>query len=213
MMRSFKQLIAAGVAALGLATLPTQAATILFQDNFDTDSASSVLNFNAFNNWTISNGTVDYIRNGGFGIGCVGGAGGCVDLDGSTGNGGRMTSNATFILLPGETYRMYVDVSGNQRGGAADDITYGVLGFVSATSFSILSTEPFSTKSFQLGTNAPLTAQLFIETNSADNVGVIVDNVRLECLTCQNGNVVPEPGTLALLGLGLLGFGLARKRA
>lgn len=101
-MRHFMRLIAAGVAVVGLTTLPTQAATILFQDDFDTDNATSVPNFNAFNNWTVSSGTVDYVRSGDFGISCVGGAGGCVDLDGSTADGGRMTSVESLTLLAGE---------------------------------------------------------------------------------------------------------------
>ena len=71
-MRHFKTLIVAGIAALSLISFPTQAATVLFQDNFNTDSAGSVLNFNALNNWTVSNGSIDYIRNGGFGISCAG---------------------------------------------------------------------------------------------------------------------------------------------
>jgi PEP-CTERM motif len=170
-------------------------------------------NFNAFTNWTVDNGTVDYIRSGAFGISCVGGAGGCVDLDGSTSNGGRMLSNTTFSFLAGESYRLTLDVSGNQRGGAADIFNFGILGFGFATPDPLASGDPFTQQSFgSFSSSTAFSGQLFIETSSNDNVGVIIDNVSLECVTCLNGNV-PEPGALSLLGLGLAGLGVGRRRS
>jgi hypothetical protein len=61
-------LAAAAFAASVWVQAPAHAA-VIFSDNFDTDSAVTVLNFNAFNNWTVVNHpteTVDYIRSGGF---------------------------------------------------------------------------------------------------------------------------------------------------
>lgn len=214
-MTKIKKYSQSALAALWLSAVffaAPASATIIFQDNFDADSATSILNFNGFANWTVDNGTVDYIRNGGFGISCVGGAGGCVDLDGSTGNGGRMLSNTTFNFLANETYRITLDVSGNQRGGAADLFTFGLTGFITSLPPAIAFGDPFV--SMTLGgfsQSGPYTGQLFVETTSADNIGVIIDNVLLECLTCGPSEV-PEPGPLALLGLGLVGLGYIRRQ-
>lgn len=211
MMRYFKKSMVFGFAVLGLATLQTQAAVVLFQDSFDAEGANSVLNFSSFANWTVGNGTVDYIRNGDYGISCFGGSSGCVDLDGSTGNGGRMTSKAAFSIVAGETYSLSVQVSGNQRFGAADDIEIGLVGSLSQVAFGIAPGSPFGRRSLAVS-GLSGTFQLFMETSSADNVGVIVDDVTFSCVSCQPAGSVPEPGALALLGLGLWGVSLARRR-
>ena len=51
---------------------------IIFQDNFDSEAGApgvSQLNYNGFANWTVSDGTVDVVSNGGWGISCYGGTG------------------------------------------------------------------------------------------------------------------------------------------
>ena len=77
------------------------------------------MNFNGLINWTVSGGTIDYIRSGGFGIACVGGTGGCLDMDGSTGNAGRITSRQLFTFDSGVQYFIELMLSGNQRGAQA----------------------------------------------------------------------------------------------
>jgi MYXO-CTERM domain-containing protein len=208
-MRKFlKVLTLTGLSALGILTLPAQAGVILFQDNFDTDFGTSSLNFNTFNNWTVSNGTVDYIRTpNSFGINnCTAG---CVDIDGSTGDGGRMTSKTAFALEAAHTYRITLDITGNQRNTTLESLTFG-FGVLNFTLSNITSNEVFT--SYWVSTTGYTgMSSLFLETASNDNVGAIIDNVIFECETCEPASV-PEPGMFGLLGLGLLGLRIARKR-
>jgi hypothetical protein len=203
-------LAAAAFAASVWIQTPAHAA-VIFSDNFDTDSAVTVLNFNAFNNWTVVNHpteTVDYIRSGGFGISCFGGTGGCVDLDGSTGNAGRMVSNTIFDFEAGVVYTLSAQVSGNQRGGADDAFEMGVEGLASVALSPIAPSDPFTTRTLSFVSALPFSGRLFIQDGNpgGDNIGPILDNVVL-----SDNRTVPEPGTLALLALGLAVLAIRRR--
>jgi hypothetical protein len=210
---NFKSFSSAIALAAAFVAAPATAA-ILFQDNFDSDHVSSVLDVASLNNWTISNGTVDYIRSGGFGITCFGGTGGCLDMDGSTNNAGRITSIATYNFLAGVTYTLEAQVSGNQRGGPTDSISLGFFDTVavadaaSATYGGIASADPFAPRTIGFTPGSAGTYRLFIEGVGGDNVGVILDNVLLR----DDRTAVPEPATLLLSGLALLAAGAARRR-
>lgn len=209
---SIKSFLVTSALAASAFSLPATAA-VIFQDNFDTDAAASVLNFNSLNNWTVSGGTIDYIRSGGFGIGCVGGAGGCLDMDGSTADAGRITSKQSYDFTDGVRYFIDASLSGNQRGGASDSVTVGIIrdsdGSILATTLGPFAPNaPFavSTATF-LGQNATGVWRLFFEGIGGDNVGAILDSVVLR----DDRVAVPEPATLALLGLGLAGLTLVRR--
>lgn len=211
----FKSTAAAAALAATLVVAPAHAA-IVFSDNFDTDAASSILNFDSLINWTVSGGTIDYIRSGGFGINCAGGTGGCLDMDGSTGNAGRITSRQVFTLDPGLIYTWQFEVSGNQRGGASDSLLYGLIDastdtdLVSYVIGPLAPSAPFATYTLNIipGTD-PITLRLFFEGVGGDNIGVILDNVVLRDNRTAN---VPEPATLLLSGLALLAAGAVRRR-
>ncbi len=211
---SFKCTAAAAALAATLAAAPAQAG-IIFSDYFDADNASSALNFDNLINWTVSGGTIDYIRSGGFGINCVGGTGGCLDMDGSTNNAGRITTRQVFDFDDGVEYIFEMALSGNQRGGASDTVTYGLInvdtGFESVqTAGPLAPSAPFATFSGSLlGQNFAGNWRFFIEGAGGDNIGAILDNVVLRDNRTVN---VPEPATLLLSGLALLAAGAVRRR-
>lgn len=224
--------LAAGAVALSWAGA-AGATSVLF-DDFDGETAA--LNYNAFANWTVSDGTVDVVNHGSFGINCAGGAGKCVDLDGSTGNAGIMTSNP-FAFDAGDIVTLTFQARGNDRGGALDTLTAGFsfLGATDGTSFSgggfgagggaflgattlsfsdtLASEDPYA--AYTLGFTAASAGSLnvFINAAGGDNVGPILDNVGLD-ITAPNG-VIPEPATWAMMVLGFGGLGamLRRRRA
>lgn len=205
-----KKLIAPLVAGFVCAAAVPASAAVVYSENFD--SYTPALNFTAFNPpGTVTDGTVDVVASGSFGIDCVGGTGNCLDLDGSTRNSGVFSF--TLDLGPG-AYTISFMWSGNQRSGT-DDLLYnvtgigpGFTGLVSIGYGSISSDAPFQTSGGDFNLTEMQTLTFNWSTSSNDNVGVILDNILLIGPDAE----VPEPAMLGLLGLGLFGIGVARRR-
>jgi hypothetical protein len=177
-------------------------ASIIFQDNFD--SEGSALNYTAFSNWIVSDGTVDVVSSGTYGISCASGVGKCVDLDGSTGNAGKLTS--TLLSLAAGSYTFSFDISGNQRGYVQDSMVMTLGGFLNQ-SFSLASSDPWATKIYNFTVSSATSNYIVFNHAAGDNVGIMLDNVSL-----TKTSDVPEPSAMFLFGLGLLGLGFARRK-
>lgn len=198
-----------GLIAASLFSLGANAG-IIFQDNFDTEAGApnnSITKYNAFTNWTVSDGTVDLVANSNpWGLKCAGNTGKCVDLDGSNGNAGKLSSNL-FALAAGD-YTLSFDISGNQRGGASDSMLLSLGGFLNEN-FTLSPTTPWMTITRNFSVTSAGTNNIVFNHAGGDNIGLMLDNVVLTKITSS----VSEPTPLLLLGLGLLGLGAARRKA
>jgi PEP-CTERM motif len=104
-----------GLAASVAFVAPANATVVLF-DTFDGEAGGQdSLNHNAFANFDVENGTVDVIHNPNpYAITCLSGS--CVDLDGSTFDGGRIVTKNAYTFHAGNTVTLELQLSGSQVG-------------------------------------------------------------------------------------------------
>lgn len=183
--------------------VPTSfAATISsLSDSFEGEGqALSVLNYNSFINWDVTDGTVDLIKNGNqWGISCLTGSF-CVDLDGSTSNAGILTSKNGFSA---GKYKVSFALSGNQRNGPADQVFVAFGAGTLVNNLLLDWDENWHTYSFLV--DLVDGDKLTFRNLGGDNVGAMLDNIQV--------SAVPLPAAVWLFGSGLMGFLAMRRKA
>jgi hypothetical protein len=183
-------------------------AAVIFSDNFDASLPSSILNASV-PDWSATNGTVDYIKTGGYGISCVGGVGGCIDLDGSTADSADFAWGTPITFFAGNAYSLSYTISGNQRILTASDTVAVTLGSVTV-SHTLPGNATFQSFNLFFAPGSTFVGSVVFSNAGGDNIGVILDNVTLESRNPQGE--VPEPSTYALVGLGLVAAAFFRRR-
>jgi hypothetical protein len=190
-----KKLLNLTVIFLFIFGLAMTSSAALLSDNFNSENGGvGVLNYAAFSNWNVTEGTVDLIGNGFFDFFPSNGL--YVDLDGSTSNAGIFTTKNSFTFNSGTDYQLSFDLAGSQRGSTETvNITLGSLIIDSKT---LSSSDPFTTFTYFF-TGDGSSAALSFSNLGLDNVGAILDNVTLDVV-----QGVPEPSTFLLIGCGLI---------
>lgn len=196
------------LAAITMLACTASHAAPLFEDNFDTNGGT-VLNWDGGDNWSVQNGTVDLVASGDYGIDCLGGAGHCVDLDGSSNNAGEILSVNLGPLDAGD-YKFSYWLSGNQRNAQMDiavALSFGDGEVFSMEVHSLFGTDGWDryTQKFTLN---QVTDPVYLNFSNllGDNIGIVLDDVKLAHA------VVAEPATLGLLGIGFLAAAGMRRR-
>jgi hypothetical protein len=212
---SWKRLVVATSLA-GAAAFAAHANTVVLTDTFN-DGSTSMLDWtgdSAFSSLATFPGgggkgvqSTDYIAaSNPYGIACLGGAAGCVDLDGSEPPGtanptGVLASNTT--LAPG-TYTLTFDLAGNERT-SSKQITFASVGNqVVFSSGALAENAPWTLETVTFTTTTGGTLDFFDRPNN-DDQGNLLDNVTLTMDT----SAVPEPAAWALMLAGFCGFGAA----
>jgi hypothetical protein len=172
-------------AALVVGHISCANADAVFSDNFNSYSPS--INWVPSANWTVSSGSVDLIGTGS-GFDFFPGNGGYVDLDGSTGAAGALTTVASFG--PG-SYTLTFDLGGNARGDV-DKTTVITLGSFT-TSITLASDGPYQLHTLNFSTTTGGQLSFADLAGGNDNIGNILDNVSL--------TAAPVPGPIVGAGL------------
>jgi len=164
----------------------------ILADNFNLENEGrGQLNYSDFANWDVTRGSVDLIGHDFHDF--FKGHGLYLDLDGTTGNAGRLESKTRFRLDSGD-YQLEFDLAGNPKSGP-NTVTVS-LGNLYSEDFTLEANEEFGTIARTIRVPTTTSAKLIFDHSGGDNEGLILDNVKL---TKVSGEILKrEEGALDL---------------
>lgn len=208
--------------------------TVLLNETFLSETATynplgnpwGNLNFNTFQNWNVTKGSVDFKNVGGISPSLwynnpaapFSPSFSFVDLDGTTRTSGQITSKNAFNLTPGN-YRLSFDLAGNMGrdpNNHNDGVTVRLPGLGISQHYEMGWNENFNTKNIDFTVTTPISTELSFANESDDasslndNMGPMLANINLTNLTGGIASV-PEPATI-VIGIGLAGGLLLARR-
>lgn len=193
MLKKISMLAAAALLSLGTAA---SAATVVLEDDFDY-GPTSVLSIGPnflLPKWT-STPTLDYLATGSnFGNLCRN-TGGCIDLDGSSGNAGQLASADSFAA---GTYELSYLLFGSLRG-TTESVTISMGSWSEVV--SLASADILSVSGLRFTTSG---GALSFQNSGGDNIGAVLSSVTLAAVP------LPAGGLLLLGALG--GIAVLRRR-
>jgi hypothetical protein len=181
----------------------------VFSDNFNSENGGAeYLNYNLFANWTVSNGFVDLIGNGGV-YDFLPGNGLYIDMDGSSFNAGKMTTKNGLLNLSAGSYILSFDLAGNHRNAATEGVTVVVDGVETlfTNSYSLSQNASFTTFTETFDVTTAGDYFLSFEGIGSDNIGMLLDNVSVNV-----NSVVPVPGAVLLGLIGITAAGIKLRK-
>lgn len=161
----------------------------IFFDSFDEEDPGQnrlVRDYNFFNKWYVSDGTVDLFSQGANNRFCAGNAGKCVDLDGGP-SSGTLTSKEKLFLSAG-VYELSFNLSGSQASSGSDDTATVSVGNLYLEAFTKAAGEPFEPITRELIVDKPTVANIKFQHTGGDDIGLVLDNVSL----VRNTNCSPS---------------------
>ena len=202
-----KQLISALCGVLVFGLVGQSHATVIFSDNFNAENGGiGRLNYDAFANWSVSNGTVDLIGSPDF-FDFFPDNGLYVDLDGTSFQAGTFTSIG-IPVTPGN-YILSFLLAGSQRGDV-NTVQVSVSGGLASSIYTLASDVPLTLETMSFTVLAPTTINLsFHNEGSSNNIGLILDNVSVSTAVPDSGSTTVLLG-IAIIGLFLMGWKFTR---
>lgn len=191
--------------AVSLMTSLIAQAGVILSENFN-ELTPQLTAFSAGPFHTMNGTNIDIVGGSLFGNLCISPESGhCIDMGGSFGNNavGVFQSNHAFTLVPGGSYYLSFDLIGSHRLGLTTSTTVNFGPY--SNTFVLTSgdvTSGIVVNQLVTVSTTETTYLTFTNNSPNDNIGSVLDNVSI-----ASGSPIPEPGTLLMLGPGVLGIG------